>query len=171
LVSSWLTEHQLPNPAGIVLLGRSGRMADPVFELLLSDTPVTLQRCDVTETEDIAAVLAAGSRSHLAAVLHAGGLLQDAVVLKQSSSSLRAVFAPKLAFLQQVTAAVALQPLQHVNLFSSVSAFLGSPGQSNYAAANMGLNAWAQQLQAQGQPGKLVLLYTVQKCPGLKNAL
>jgi 3-oxoacyl-(acyl-carrier-protein) synthase/acyl carrier protein len=141
----------------VVLLGRSGHFSSTLPELLHSETLITATSCNVAASEDVAAALGAGAAGGpLAAVFHAGGVLQDGVLLKQSASSVRAVFAPKLSFLQAAQAALARQPQRHVSLFASVSAFLGSPGQANYAAANAALGAWADRAQGAGLAGSSV---------------
>ena len=143
-----------------MLLGRSGYFSGTPEELLLSHTPITATRCDVSLTEEAAAALGSCAldvvSGQLAAVLHAGGVLQDAVLLKQSTASVRSVAAPKLRFMAHTEHAAGLQAVQALNLFSSVSSFLGSPGQANYAAANSALNAWAQLLQRRGLAGSSV---------------
>ena len=83
-------------------------------------------------------------------LLHAGGLLEDALLPRQSLGGLRRVFAPKLAGLLKLAAACAAGPPSTVALFSSIASLLGSPGQANYAAANAALDAWALRAQHQG---------------------
>jgi hypothetical protein len=62
------------------------------------------------------------------------------------------VFAPKYAASMQLQQFILAQPVSHQVLFSSVASLLGSPGQSNYAAANAGLDGLAGQLSAAGLP-------------------
>ena len=164
LLGAWLAQQ---HGASIVLLGRSGYFASTLPELLLSEAPITAARCDVAVAEEAALGDGAAGCAPLAAVLHAGGVLHDGVLLRQTAASVRGVFAPKLAFMRHAGAAAAHQPVAQLNLFASVSAFLGSPGQSNYAAANMALNAWAESLQQHGTPGGCQLCRRVHIWPPL----
>jgi hypothetical protein len=91
-------------------------------------------------------------------VLHAGGLLADAALPSQTAASLRAVAAPKLSGLSNLSAAAAGQPLARTLLYSSISGELGTAGQANYAAANAALDAAAAAMQARGHVGKSVQL-------------
>ena len=129
-------------------------MASTQPELLLANAPLTMLRCDAVVAEDVAAALAPDATGSIAGVLHAGGVLRDGVLLAQTAASVRSVCAPKLRFVELVAGAARLQGVRAVNLFSSVSAFVGSPGQANYAAANSALNAWAAALQQHGVAGK-----------------
>lgn len=138
-----------------VLLGRSGCFSSTLPDILLADAPVTALCCDAAVAAEGAAALAACSAGQLSAILHAGGVLQDGVLLQQTAASLRAVCSPKLGFLAQAAVAAQLQAVQAVNLLSSVSAFVGSPGQANYAAANAALDCWARAVRQHGTPGKL----------------
>lgn len=149
LLGAWL--QQTGN--SVVLLGRSGLFSSDHPEVLMSDSPVSMVRCDITSREEAAGFLGPCGNHPLAGIMHAGGVLVDSILLKQTAASLRQVFAPKLAVMLSVQSLAAAQPVVNVNLFSSVSAFLGSPGQANYAAANLALGAWSQTLQGSGLAG------------------
>ena len=64
-----------------------------------------------------------------------------------------AVFGPKVRGMACLEKAHGSQPVQHMVVFSSVAALLGSGGQANYVAANSGLDAWAETRHVQGTVG------------------
>ena len=152
LVASWLQQLQA---AGVLLLGRSGRLAsDPPAGLLeAADSCLTLRMCDAAAAEDAAAAtLPAACGQPLASLVHAGGILQDAALAAQTLATIRAVHAPKTAGLRRLLAAAGhTTPLHRALLFSSIAAVTGPAGSSNYAAANAALDAAAAQLQLQGK--------------------
>ena len=85
----------------------------------------------------------------LQGVVHSGGVLADATIANQTLAGIRSVFAPKTASSQLWHLPANLQPGAFQLLFSSVAALLGSPGQSNYSAANAALDAMAASWQSQ----------------------
>lgn len=136
----------------ISLLGRSGRLGagNDGAALLRSPATVTISGCDAASAADAAAgVDAASDERQLAALLHAGGVLADALLAGLTAGSIRSVFAPKTSSLARLQAPLRLHPAAHHLLFSSVAALLGSPGQANYSAANSSLDAAAQRAQLQ----------------------
>jgi len=78
----------------------------------------------------------------LRGLFHAAGVLDDGLISGQSAARLGSVLAPKLKGWQQLERAVAqvAPPLDFAVAFSSMAALLGSPGQSNYGAANGALD-------------------------------
>ena len=85
-----------------------------------------------------------------------GGVLRDALIPRQTAEGVRAVFAPKAAGAAALLACLGCAPLSGgALLFSSAAAFIGSPSQANYAAANAVLDAMASGMQAAGCPGGL----------------
>lgn len=159
LTAAW--QQQQHGHRHLVLFGRSGRSgsaaaAGPASAVLTAGSTggcqVTMLRSDVAAAEEAAAAAAAASRhQHLRSVLHAGGVLADALLSNQTAGSLRAVAAPKLCGMRHLAAAAAQQPLQHMLAYSSIAGELGTAGQGNYAAANAGLDATAAVLQQQGR--------------------
>ncbi len=157
IVASWMAQQQV---AALQLLGRSGRFAAASPELLQPGSAaysaaVTIAQCDSSIAEDVLGLLAglaaaAQSGGHpVQGIMHAGGVLADATLAAQTLASLRTAFAPKVQAASQLRNALAQQPTTFQLLFSSVASLLGSPGQTNYAAANAALDALAAQGQAQ----------------------
>lgn len=144
----------------LVLLGRSGRSASAPGDASMAALTggwVSMVRSDVAVAEEAAAAVALASRQQtLQAVLHAGGVLADALLLNQTHAKLRAVASPKVEGLQRLAAAAAQQPLQQLVVYSSIAGELGTAGQGGYAAANSALDASAAALQLQGRSGSSV---------------
>ena len=85
----------------------------------------------------------------MAGILHAGGVLNDALLQNQNAHTMRSVFAPKVQGTSHMLALAGRQPTNVVKLFSSVASSLGSGGQANYAAANAVMDQQAVQSQNQ----------------------
>ena len=89
-------------------------------------------------------------------VLHAGGVLQDGQIPSQTLHSVRGVYAPKLLGAENLMKFAGPLPCQGLQAFSSVAATMGSPGQSNYAAANSALDAYLSSLAGCGVQGDAI---------------
>jgi len=160
LTAAWLQQSSSSQPGtSLVLLGRNGRSQGSdtagAAGLTTGGTTctclVSMVRCDVAASEEAAAAaLAAGQPHAVASLLHAGGVLADALLVSQTAASLRTVAAPKVAGLQRLSDATAEQPLGQLLLFGSIAGELGTAGQGNYAAANAALDAAAAGLHQQG---------------------
>ncbi|CAI7975412.1 Polyketide synthase [Frankia sp. Hr75.2] len=132
----------------LVLMGRSepSAAADAVIdEIRRVGVQVLVARGDVARAEDVARALTAidGTGRPLAGVMHAAGVLDDGVLVRQDWASFARVLAPKLAGAWELHRQTLGHPLEFFALFSSAAAPLGSPGQGGYAAANAFLGALA----------------------------
>jgi acyl transferase domain-containing protein/acyl-CoA synthetase (AMP-forming)/AMP-acid ligase II/NADPH:quinone reductase-like Zn-dependent oxidoreductase/acyl carrier protein len=133
----------------LLLVSRRGPAAPGAAELEQRLTglgaQVTISACDIANPAELAAVVdAIPVEQPLTAVIHAAGVLDDAVISELTGEQLDAVLAAKADaawYLDQLTAD---RDLAAFVLFSSAAATLGSPGQANYAAANAFLDALAQ---------------------------
>ncbi|SCL50337.1 type I polyketide synthase [Micromonospora peucetia] len=135
----------------LLLVSRSGPAAEGAAdlrdELVALGAEVTVAACDVADSDALAALLAAHP---VRAVVHAAGVVDDAVISSLTPQQVDRVLRPK------VDAATNLHELTRdltaFVLFSSASGVLGGPGQGNYAAGNAYLDALAQHRRANGQP-------------------
>ena len=85
-------------------------------------------------------------------VLHTAGTLDDRLMLLKSRKDAEAVLAPKAVGAINVCDVVRDDPVQFILFYSSVSAYLGAQGQTDYAAANAFLDSLAADLRSQGVP-------------------
>ena len=106
---------------------------------------VAITACDTSNPAELAAALDTIDAGHpLTAVIHAAGVLDDAVVTELTPQQLDAVLAAKADAAWHLHRLTADRDLAAFVLFSSAAGILGSPGQANYAAANAFLDALAR---------------------------
>ncbi|MEU7550711.1 SDR family NAD(P)-dependent oxidoreductase, partial [Streptomyces sparsogenes] len=151
LVRAWGVRH-------LVLAGRRGPRAPGAAELTERLTNlgahVRVVAADVTDADAVAALVAGIDPAHpLTGVIHAAGVLDDAMLPAQSSERLAGVWQAKAAAAAHLHTATAHLPLAAFVMFSSAAACLGSAGQANYTAANAYCDALAARRQAAGLPG------------------
>jgi acyl transferase domain-containing protein/NADPH:quinone reductase-like Zn-dependent oxidoreductase/NAD(P)-dependent dehydrogenase (short-subunit alcohol dehydrogenase family)/acyl carrier protein/ribosomal protein S18 acetylase RimI-like enzyme len=109
---------------------------------------------DVADSEALAAALRKIKEvaPPLCGVIHAAGVLSDAVLVNQDWTKYENVFRPKIQGAWNLHKLTQDCTLEHFLLFSSITTVLGSAGQSNYAAANAFLDSLAHFRQRQGWP-------------------
>jgi acyl transferase domain-containing protein/acyl carrier protein len=154
----WLVEGQA---GAVILTGRraASRAANEALQKLRgASTKVIEMQADVTSQADIKRVLSEISKTGygLRGVFHSAGLVSDRVLLEQTWGTFFEVMAPKVAGAWNLHLATRGDDLDHFVLYSSVAAMLGSPGQSNYAAANAFLDSLAHHRRAIGLPAKSI---------------
>ncbi|MGW5354953.1 SDR family NAD(P)-dependent oxidoreductase [Streptomyces sp. NPDC004031] len=141
----------------LLLLGRSGPAAPGAAGLTERLTALGARvRVAAADAGDPAALREAvagiGPAHPLTGVVHAAGVVSDAMLASQDPARLAEVWAAKAAGAAHLHALTEGLPLGMFVLFSSFASVLGTPGQANYAAANAFCDALAERRQAAGLP-------------------
>ncbi|MFJ9966508.1 SDR family NAD(P)-dependent oxidoreductase [Streptomyces avermitilis] len=150
-----VTEHGV---SSLLLTSRRGPDApgasELAAELTAAGAQVTVAACDIADRAQLAALLAdIPAERPLTAVLHTAAALDDGLIESLTADRTRAVLRPKVTGALHLHELTQDLDLSAFVLFSSMAGTMGAPGQGNYAAANMMLDALAAHRRAHGQPG------------------
>ncbi|WP_425566195.1 type I polyketide synthase [Polymorphospora rubra] len=143
--------------AHVVLASRRGPEA-PGADALAAElgglgAQVTLARCDVTDRDELARLLAEVPAEHpLTAVLHTAAVLDDGIVDTLTPERLHTVAAPKCVAASHLDELTRDLDLDAFVLFSSFAGTSGNAGQGGYGAANAYLDALAERRRSAGRP-------------------
>ena len=152
-VAQWMIEQGARN---LVLVGRSGPSREALSQIKAMEEAggiVTIAQADVASNEDLRRVFSnieAGG-SPLRGIIHAAGIIDDGVIEQMNWQRFKKVMAPKVEgawLLHRLSHDI---PLDFFILFSSMTSIFGTPGQSNYAAANAFMDALAYMRRAEGK--------------------
>lgn len=139
----------------LVLLSRRGSEAPGAAQLRseLGDLGATVEivACDTARRDDLRAVLARIDPPPTG-VIHAAGVLDDAVIDTMTPEQLATVLRPKVDAAWNLHEVTAEANLSMFVLFSSIAGVFGGAGQGNYAAANTFADALAAHRHQLGLP-------------------
>ncbi len=157
----FLAEKMASAGAGrIVLSSRSEPTPEALetIQLIRLGADVVVECGDISEPETAARLVTAATATGLPVrgVLHAAGVIDDAVLTNITDDLIERDWAPKAYGAWNLHAATVGQPLDWFCSFSSAAALVGSPGQGAYAAANSWLDAFTLWRRAQGLPATAI---------------
>jgi amino acid adenylation domain-containing protein len=140
----------------IMLVARSAPEADTRRRIAAwgeDGVDVVVARCDVSNRQDLAVVLAAARiGAPLGGVVHAAGTRDDGLLAHQDWSKFQRVFASKVSGAWNLHRLTAGDPLDFFVLYASTAGVLGSRGQANRGAACAFEDALAWHRAAAGLP-------------------
>ncbi|MEO0686927.1 MAG: beta-ketoacyl reductase, partial [Cyanobacteria bacterium J06649_11] len=163
LIADWLVKQGARN---LVLISR--RQPDTetkqrIKTLENSSARVIVAQVDVTNKSQLAQLISKiksptpslfpSPPPPLRGIIHAAGILDDGVLQNMSWEQFTNVVHPKVLGAWNLQDLTQDCPLDFFVLFSSATALLGSPGQSNHVAANVFLDSLAHYRQSIGKPG------------------
>ncbi|HEX8689122.1 MAG TPA: SDR family NAD(P)-dependent oxidoreductase, partial [Solirubrobacterales bacterium] len=145
----------------LLLISRSGEEAQGARELREElqelGAKVRIEACDASSRKQLKALIESIEDEHpLGAVIHAAGAVDDATIESLGKDQIERVFVPKAVAAWHLHELTRSLDLSTFVVFSSLAGSLGGPGQGNYAAANVFLDALAQKRQAEGLPAKSI---------------
>jgi acyl transferase domain-containing protein/acyl carrier protein len=143
--AAWLVEQGARH---IALLGRSAPSeagAAAIEKMRGAGAEVVTMRVDVASEPALTGALAAidGTMPAVRGVVHAAGVLDDAVLMTLDTARVRAVLGPKVRGAWLLHRLTRDRELDYFVLYSSVLSYLGAAGQANHAAANAFMDALA----------------------------
>lgn len=144
-LAQWLAEQ---GAGTIVLAGRRPvqESAEPELQKLRqSSARIIIEQLDVTDDEQVDSLVARinAEVAPLRGVIHAAGLLDDAIIMRQRTEQFLGVLQPKTRGAWNLHVKTRHLALDFFLLCSSMASVTGSPGQSNYSAANAFLDGLA----------------------------
>ncbi|MDO6526357.1 amino acid adenylation domain-containing protein [Motilimonas sp. 1_MG-2023] len=133
--------------ATVVLVGRRPSLDDDVAQRLaaLGTVNVDYQSVDIGDAGAVRGLIAHIEQGYgtLTGIIHSAGVLEDNFVLKKTAAELDRVFAPKVSGAVNLDRASQHLALEYFVCFGSLAGVLGNAGQTDYAAANGFLDAFA----------------------------
>ena len=141
----------------LLLVSRSGPGAEGAkalqAELEELGAEIWIAAADASDRKALKKLIRSIPDAHpLGAVVHCAGTLADSTVEALEPEQLERVFAAKVEAAWGLHELTKDLDLSAFVLFSSVAGTLGAPGQANYAAANVFLDALAQRRRTEGLP-------------------
>ncbi len=146
LTADWMLRRGAQHIALLARREPNAAEREAITRLQAQGGNVQLLRADVQDPDAAGAALDELRQNGLplAGVFHLAGVLDDALLTRQTPESLDRVLAPKVAGAWNLHTATLADPLEYFVLYSSAAATFGSPGQANHAAANLFMDALAK---------------------------
>jgi acetoacetyl-CoA synthetase len=152
--AQWLVQHGARH---LALIGRrepTAQASDALDRLRALGANLHVARVDIADSAEVATCFRrfAAEAPPIAGVIHAAGVLDDALLRDQRWERFAPVLAPKVAGAWNLHLATRELRLEFFAMFSSTAAVLGHGGQANHAAANAFLDSLSYARRAAGLP-------------------
>jgi polyketide synthase 12/myxalamid-type polyketide synthase MxaB len=157
LTAGWLVERGARH---LLLTGRRGLTDEARAQVETwrqAGVEVRVEAVDVADEEVMRGVLGdLGAGRPLRGVIHAAGVLEDGLLVRQGWEPFCRVLRPKAGGAWVLDRLTRTLPLDFFVLYSSAASLLGSAGQGSYAAANGFLDGLAHARWGRGEPATVI---------------
>jgi acyl transferase domain-containing protein/acyl carrier protein len=145
VTAEWLVGQGARSLALLARRGPSDAARTSIERMRQAGATVSVIQADVASADDMGRALAEirATMRPLRGVIHAAGVLDDAVLAKMTAAQYRNVLAPKVRGAWLLHELTLEDDLDFFLLYSSVLSYLGAAGQANHAIANAFLDALA----------------------------
>ncbi len=150
LIAEWLVKQGATHLVLADLFDPKEQAKKKIAELEEDGAVVSIVKADLADEAQVAASLkpwfdaeGAEAKPPVRGIIHLAGMLDDGVLRQQNWKRFVKVMAPKVAGTWNLHQVSRHSELDFFVTFSSIASVLGSPGQSNYAAANAFMDALA----------------------------
>jgi acyl transferase domain-containing protein/acyl carrier protein len=152
LTTRWLVKQ---GAGKLFLVGRNppkARALEAITDARAAGTEVEVVVADIGTEAGVGTLFASvqADSKPLKGIIHSAGAIDDAAITRQTPASVAHAFGAKAKGAWLLHQQSLHHKLDFFVLYSSAAALIGSPGQSNYAAANCYLDALAHYRRAQG---------------------
>ena len=152
----WLADRGVKH---LVLTGRNGAATPEaqavVAELQARGVDVRPVACDVADEKSLKSLLKQirADMPPLAGIMHAAMVLEDSLIANMTEEQFASTLRPKVTGVSHLDRLTREDKLDYFVLFSSITTFVGNPGQAAYVAANGYLEGVARSRRQAGLPG------------------
>ncbi len=153
--AQWLVEKGAKH---LILISRSGPFSDGAQDAIKhfkqQGINIYARACDVSDKKSLHLLLkqASASMPPLKGLIHSAAVIDDGLARNLDYEQIQRVLEPKILGGQYLHELTLDNKLDFFVLYSSVTTLFGNPGQSNYVAANLWLEALAAHRQQLGLP-------------------
>jgi NAD(P)-dependent dehydrogenase (short-subunit alcohol dehydrogenase family)/acyl carrier protein len=151
----WLVEK---GARKVVLVSRRGANEagrEKIEEMRRKGARVEEVRCDIAERREVREMIKEieGRGEEIKGVIEAAGELADGVVMRQRWEGFRKGMRAKVEGVWNIEEEVGEKEMEMMVMYSSATAVLGTPGQSNHAAGNAFMDMVARERRRRGKAG------------------
>ncbi|MBF0226604.1 MAG: SDR family NAD(P)-dependent oxidoreductase [Desulfobacterales bacterium] len=147
--------------AVIIIIGRSelnSQKKNNIFEIEKLGSEVLYLKADVSFSEEMeeAIQLIKARYGAINGIIHAGGVIEDKLILSKEWNSFQKVLSPKVKGTWILNRLTEHESLDFFVVFSSIVGVMGNIGQADYAGANSFLDAFIHFRRMNKYPGKSI---------------